>query len=200
MSREGLTLNQKVVHWAWGQLKKLVRVAGHKKAECWDLAEMALRQAGAKTSYDLGEVGDDTDYVRGSPVDLMKVIPGDILQIRDYDETIETVITSTFPDGSTVSRSETKELTHPHHTAIVRGIMDPQTGKIPTLEQHVGKSSVVLEMRIYTQDVPEIVTKTAEKQKNPSTHKFESATVTTKVKVTVDPKKQIWAYRPIPKS
>lgn len=199
MSKEELTLNQKVLHWALGRWHHRVRIIGHKMAECWDFAEMALRKAGAKTSNDLGKVTPDSDYVWGDPVDIGKVIPGDILQMRDYSETTETVIKYTFSDGTCLSRDVTAEMEHPHHTAIVRGIMDPSTGMIPTLEQHVGHSGVVLKMQIYTRDVPAIVTTTTEKHKNPKTNKLERATVTKTVTRTVDPHGRIWAYRPIPK-
>ena len=58
-----LTINQKIVLWAKGKLGKKVG-----RGECWDLAEQALKQAGAQTSNDLGPVGDDTDYIWGEKV------------------------------------------------------------------------------------------------------------------------------------
>jgi hypothetical protein len=199
MSESKPTLNHKVVHWALGKWHLRVKIPGHKAGECWDFAEMALRKAGAKTSYDLGEVTPDSDYVWGNPVETRDVIPGDILQMRDYKETTETVTKYTFSDGTWLSRDSTAEMKHPHHTAIVRGMMDPKTGVIPTLEQHVGHSGVVLKMQIYTRDVPAIVTTTTETHKNPNSKKFEKATVITTVTRTVDPNTRIWAYRPISK-
>jgi len=73
-----LTINQKVVHWAHGHLGKPVKIPGG-KAECWDLAEKALQQAGAQTSTDLGPVGADTNYIWGEPIkDIKDVEPGDM--------------------------------------------------------------------------------------------------------------------------
>jgi hypothetical protein len=40
-----LTINQRVVQWANGQLRKQVG-----KGECWDLAEQTFKRAGAETS------------------------------------------------------------------------------------------------------------------------------------------------------
>ena len=75
------TLNQKVVKWAVGKIGQSVGAG-----ECWDLANSALLQAGAGSSADFGPMGDDADYVWGTPIpDLKDVIPGDILQYRDYD-------------------------------------------------------------------------------------------------------------------
>ena len=74
------TTNQQVVNWARAQNGKQVR-----KGECWDLADAALRQAGAKSSADLGPMDEDADYVWGDAVsDLKDVQAGDILQFRDF--------------------------------------------------------------------------------------------------------------------
>ena len=74
------TTSQKVVNWARAQLGKQVRTG-----ECWDLADSALKQAGAKSSGDLGPMDADADYVWGDEVtDLKDVQPGDILQFRDF--------------------------------------------------------------------------------------------------------------------
>src|SRR5205823_13882876 len=67
------TTNQKVVIWAQGQLGKKIG-----KGECWDLAEQALKQAGAQTSNHLGPVEQDSDYIWGDSIDIKDVIPGEI--------------------------------------------------------------------------------------------------------------------------
>jgi len=51
-----LTVSQKVVNFVAGK-----RGANDRPRECCDIAEEALKQSGAKTSNDLGEVGKDTD-------------------------------------------------------------------------------------------------------------------------------------------
>ena len=125
---ESLSTNQKVVVWARGKL-------GHKigRGECWDLGEEALKQAGASTSSDLGPLGADTDYVWGDPIDLAKVQPGDILQIRNHLVTTTTVIEYKFKDGSVVTENQEHTAKRGHHTAIVNGMADAD-GRLPTLE------------------------------------------------------------------
>lgn len=69
--------SNKVYQWARQQLNKRVGVG-----ECWDLADRALRQAGARTST---TTGPDDNYDWGTPVNpVQAVIPGDILQFRNY--------------------------------------------------------------------------------------------------------------------
>lgn len=103
--------NQKVVSWARSKLRH--RVA---RGECWDLANGALRYAGAQSSITTGR---DDDYVWGSPVALGAAVPGDILQFRDHRVTITVTTRMTFSDGATdISESEEYQV-RPHHTAIV---------------------------------------------------------------------------------
>jgi hypothetical protein len=184
-----LTTNQKVVVWARGKL-------GHKigRGECWDLGEAALKQAGASTSSDLGPLGADTDYVWGDPIDLAKVEPGDILQIRNHVVTTSTVIEYKFKDGSVVTETQESTAKRGHHTAIVNGMAD-SNGRLPTLEQHVKpRGDIVQNMYLYTHDVPEVVTKSTGRSKHPGTRQLERADITKKVTITVTG--TIWPYRP----
>ena len=90
------TINQKVVNWARAQSGKQVG-----KGECWDLADRALRQAGAQSSADLGPMDDDADYVWGDEIsDLKDVQPGDILQFRDFAVTTTVETETRYADGS----------------------------------------------------------------------------------------------------
>ncbi len=93
------------------------------RGECFDLADAALRAAGARSAADYGQVSADADYVWGSPVELVDVQPGDVLQFRDYEVTIEVVVTrvKTFRDGSREESGDTSVVVYdrPHHTAIV---------------------------------------------------------------------------------
>ncbi len=192
-----LTINQKVVHWAHGHLGKPVKIPGG-KAECWDLAEKALQQAGAQTSTDLGPVGADTNYIWGEPIkDIKDVEPGDILQLRDHVVTTITKTQYTFPDGSQVTDTETEDAKRGHHTAIVTSQLD-QHGAVKTLEQHVKPlGKVVQNKKLFTRDVPAVVTQTVAQHRNPSTKKIETAKVTKTVTITVTG--TIWAYKPKPK-
>jgi hypothetical protein len=185
----GLSVNQKVMVWARG---KLGRPVG--KGECWDLAEVALKQANAMTSNDHGPVTEDADYVWGDSKELKDVEPGDILQFRDHEVTEITVTKYTFPDGSW--SEDTVDVTTPreHHTAIVDGKLDAE-GAVRTLEQNVEpKGRVVQKQKVFTRSLPSVTRKSREKQKNPSTKKLEMADVTTVVTVTVSG--TIWAYKP----
>jgi hypothetical protein len=190
--KQPLTTNQKVVVWVRGNLGKRVG-----RGECWDLGERALKQAGAQTSNDLGPVGDDEDYIWGDSIDLKDVEPGDILQFRDHVVTTTTETAYTFSDGTDVGDTTEVSAQRGHHTAIVNGKLDAD-GAVKTLEQHVKPlGGVVQNKKLYTQDVPPVVTKAFEKRTNPTTKKVETVEVTKTVTITVTG--TIWAYRPKPK-
>jgi len=88
-------LGPTVLNWANGQIGRQVGAG-----ECWDLADRALKSAGAKSSADYGLTGPDDDYIWGNPVQFKDALPGDILQFRDYVMTTKTVIDVTFGDGA----------------------------------------------------------------------------------------------------
>ena len=189
----GLTLGQKIMVWSKGRLGKKVG-----RGQCWDLAETALKQAGAMTSNDLGPVGDDTDYIWGDEVaDLKNVQRGDILQIRDHKVVTTTVTTITFADGTTITNTAERTAKRGHHTAIARSTPDVN-GTIKTYEQHVNGRDVVQKMLLPTRSTPEAVTRSAGKHKHPATKKLGAVKIETRVTVEVTGK--IWAYRPKPKN
>ncbi len=186
------TINSKVVIWARGQLG--VQIGN---GECWTLGEQALKQAGAKTSNDLGPVGDDTNYIWGDRVDLKDVISGDILQFRDHIVKTSIETEYTFPDGSTQTFSEWSTDERAHHTAIANEKSDGN-GAIKTLEQNIKpKGKVVQNKQINTRDVAPVEKKSVEKREHPNTKKLETVKVTKTVTITVTG--TIWAYRPKPK-
>jgi hypothetical protein len=188
-----LTTNQKVVVWVQGQLRKTVG-----KGECWDLAEQALKQAGAQTSNDLGPVEQDTDYIWGAPInDVKDVGPGDILQFRDHVVTTTIKTEYTFSDGSGLVETTEETAERGHHTAIVNGKLDGD-GAVKTFDQHVRPlGKVVQNKKLHTRDVPPVATKTVEKRRNPTTKKLETAKVTKTIAITVTG--TIWAYKPMAK-
>jgi len=184
-----LTLEQKVVVWAQGQLGKQVGAG-----ECWDLGESALKQAGAQTSNDLGPVAADTDYVWGDQIDMKDVQPGSIIQLRDHEVTTTTETEYTFSDGTSVDDSKDSVAKRGHHTAIANGKLEAD-GSLKTLEQHVKPlGEKVQNKKLFTRDVPPVVTKKCEKKLNPTTKKTETVEVTTTVTVTVTG--TTWVYRP----
>jgi hypothetical protein len=184
-----MTLNQKVVVWAQGHLGKKVGVG-----ECWDLGESALKQAGAQTSNDLGPVGDDSDYIWGDQIDMKDVQPGDIIQLRDHEVTTTTETEYTFSDGTSVDDTKDSVAQRGHHTAIANGKLEAN-GSLKTLEQHVKPlGEKVQNKKLFTRDVPPVVTKKLEKKLNPATKKMETVEVTTTVTVNVTG--TTWVYRP----
>jgi hypothetical protein len=73
----GLTLNQKVLEFARGQVDKQVGTG-----ECWDLAEDAVTQAGGESSKTLtgvkGKAFESADYKWGIEVKLDTAQPGEV--------------------------------------------------------------------------------------------------------------------------
>lgn len=160
--------------------------------ECWDLADRALRHAGADSSTTTGL---DDDYEWGDPIDVSDVRPGDVLQFRDFVVTTSTTVDVTFADGSgSVDETEVEAL-RPHHTAIVDAILGTQ--HLIILEQQVkplGKR--VQRHTIPTQDLAPVV-KTTHKTMKHSSGRMMPATVITTTAISVSG--QIWPYRPQPK-
>ena len=107
--------------------------------ECYDLADRALRNAGAKSAPDYGKITPTADYIWGREVGLADVQPGDIIQFRDYqfERRVER------NDGS----YETKSQERPHHTAIINSIGD--NGAIIVLEQNAPPGSQVHQTQLY---------------------------------------------------
>jgi len=110
--------------------------------ECFDLADQALRSAGAKSAADFGTVTPNADYVWGTAVSLSDVRQGDIIQFKNYryDRTIETD-----------TRTDTDFQERPHHTAIVERL-DGQ-GAITVLEQNVPDGSAGQRSQLFFSDV-----------------------------------------------
>ena len=105
-----------------------------KRGECWDLAEEALKYVGAKTSNDImgaKNVTAKADYKWGTPIKKADLIPGDIIQFRNYKYTLD--------DGSYQTR--------PHHTAIVSAVW--YFGTVDVLEQNVPEGGPVTTNTLY---------------------------------------------------
>lgn len=180
------SINQKVVAWARGQLKKRVG-----RGECWDLADHALRYAGARSST---TVGRDDDYVWGEEIPIIAAVPGDILQFRDYVVMTITTVRTSWTGGTIISPPDSVPALRPHHTAIVVGVAP---GVLTILEQHVKPGGAHVQQ--HTLPVrPGTTTTTEHKVLKTSTGGLVTATVVTTVTVTL--KGKVWAYRPQPAS
>ncbi len=176
-------LNLKVVHAARSHLGHQV---GH--GECWDLADRALRNAGARSSTTTGR---NDDYVWGDPVALNALTPGDILQFRNYTVTIKTKTEVTFDNGGGYVKDEETDALRGHHTAIVESV---GVGALVVFEQHVKP----LGPKVQRHTVPIVpsgpTTTTTNKLMKQASGAMRAAKVVTTTTITIQG--QIWAYRP----
>lgn len=180
------SINQKVVAWARGQLKKRVG-----RGQCWDLADHALRHAGAHSSTTRGP---NDDYVWGQEVPIIAVIPGDILQFRDHVVTTTTTIKTVWANGSSTSGPDAVPASRPQHTAIVVAVAP---GVLTILEQHVKPAGEVVQQ--HTLPIrPGTTVTTEHKVLKTTTGGLVTATVVTTVTVSITGR--VWAYRPQPAS
>lgn len=181
-------LGSKALIWARGKVGQQVG-----KGECWDLANQALKNAGARSSADYGPVGPDDDYIWGNEVLLKDAQPGDILQFRDYVMITKTITEVTFADKSGWVDEKEVEVDHPHHTAIVS--MNRGNSILTILEQNQnGNHEEVRTSSLRWNSSDPTTTEEHKYIKRSDNGKSEMATVKTTVKVTV--RGAIWAYRP----
>jgi len=103
--------------------------------ECFTLTDRALRNAGARSARDFGQVTPDADYVWGTSVTLADVRSGDIIQLRDYH-----FLKRVDTEDESGSSFREEEGSRPHHTAIVERV--DGNGAITVLEQNVERSPV----------------------------------------------------------
>lgn len=133
-----MSVNQSVHQFATGNIGTQVG-----NGECFTLADRALRQAGARSAADYGTITADADYQWGSAVSLRELLPGDIIQFRDYRVTITTVTTVRTETGgggwSENTETDTQTRSRPHHTAIADNVQ--AQGVVTVLEQNVGTGS-----------------------------------------------------------
>lgn len=181
-----MSINQDVHIYALGQLGTQVG-----NGECFTLADTALKKAGAKSASNYGTITANANYRWGNAVNLSKLLPGDIIQFRNYKVTITTVTktrTNTGGGGSTTETTiQTETESRAHHTSIVGSV--GKNGVVSVLEQNVGTGSskrTTQKNTLYfeTYKVPESVTTKGK------------TTVTVNRSVNVGGK--FWFYRPQP--
>lgn len=175
-------INQKVYSWAHGHL-------GHRvgKGECWDLADLALKSAGASSSTTKGK---HDDYVWGEPIGVYQVSVGDILQFRDHLIVIRTDRTITFDDDDIYDEWWEERHRRPHHTAVVAAFQPPSS--VVVLEQIPKKK--VLRNTVYLSSGALPTTTTFRSVKDKRSGKMRHAKVEERITLTVTGK--VWAYRP----
>lgn len=189
---KGLSTGQKIVTYAAGENGKTVG-----SGECWELANAALGKAGGQSSADLGPMGDDADYVWGDPVaNLKDVLPGDILQFRDYVITTRVTTEASWADGAEWSETHENELSRPHHTAIVA--TNNGNGVLTIYEQNIEPSGRVVQLHtLNTTDVIPVTKKLKKKVKRPVAPRKDLVEMADVVETTsLEVTGTIWAYRP----
>ncbi len=67
-----MTINAQVLQYCARNLG-----TGVGRGECYDLADLALRGAGAKSAPDFGTITDEADYVWGTETTLMRAQQAD---------------------------------------------------------------------------------------------------------------------------
>jgi hypothetical protein len=181
----GDTINQKVLIWARGQIGKQVG-----DGECWTLPDRALKRAGAQSST---TTGDDDDYVWGDPIQLKDILPGDILQFRDFLVVKQTDTKASTPDGWSGGGQYRDPKTRGHHTAIVDAILGPNQVRI--LEQHVkplGPKVQAHTIPLRRETSPSATTYEDFKDEKGKVRRGAKVTRT----VTFEVSGSVWAYRP----
>jgi hypothetical protein len=129
----GTSLGEAVAEFA---VERLGQTVGD--GECFTLADAALRAAGAQSAADFGAVTEDADYVWGTAVSLADVLPGDIVQFRDYECTRRV---------DTPSEWHEESQQRPHHTAIV--VANDGEGALTVYEQNVPEGAPVQRVRLH---------------------------------------------------
>jgi len=127
--------------------------------ECFDLADQALRAAGAKSAADFGTVTPTANYVWGRAVTLATLQAGDIIQFSHYSYTVTTTTTVTNADGSSSTDTQVDTQSRPHHTAMVLSV--GANGAVTVWEQNVaGVRSVMQNQLFFTThaDPPQVTT------------------------------------------
>jgi len=178
-------VNRKIVSWAHGKLGQQVG-----RGECWDLVDNALRAAAARSSTTTGH---DDDYVWGTSIPLQQVVPGDVLQFRNFLVTTKTEKVVRFPDGTGYRDLDETVARRPHHSAIVNHVVG--AGAFRVYEQHVKPlGDRVQNHTVSTRNVGSVRTMTHEIVRSDS-GKMLTATVETTTTITVSG--NVWAYHPL---
>ncbi len=107
--------------------------------ECFDLADLALRDAGAKSAADFGQVTPTANYRWGTTINLSQLRAGDIIQFRNYrfDRNI------TEADGRWAEDFQERL----HHTAVVDSV--DGGGAVTVLEQNVPPGAEVTQCQLF---------------------------------------------------
>ncbi len=141
--------------------------------ECFDLADQALKHAGAKSAEDYGKVTANADYVWGSKVAVEKALAGDVIQFRNYksDVTKEKAVSLVFSGGEEITYYQNLPgaaiIGYDHHTSVASTAI--VRGSLTVLEQNVDrtgngtKEKIVRARELYLKSQPKKVVKSSER-------------------------------------
>jgi len=113
------TLGEQVYAWVTARLGQQVGTGAS-----WELAHYALRGVGLDHTAPAAESQVQVLGDWGVPIPLLEALPGDILELQDYEIRATTLHTAQFDDGTSSQRSEQSARTFAHHLAIVAGRPD----------------------------------------------------------------------------
>jgi hypothetical protein len=149
--------------------------------DCFALVDKLLRSLDAETAADGDvKVTATADYDWGDGIMLSSIQPGDILQFNKHVVHIDT---ETFVDGR-LTKTASRTLTRPHHTAIVMEVHDD--GSVTVVEQNVHPS-------------PKKVTRNVIPRLDPGEEKKTVTTADGELKIRMKVTGEVHAYRPVPK-
>lgn len=132
-------LNQTIVAWVKSKVGQNVMGQNSNASECWDLAEEALRYAGAKTSNDVMGKNLKAPYKWGTAINSFgQLQAGDIIQFKMYKYT-----------ESNGAYQERGDSSWPHHTAIVGAVVGGDNNEVEVYEQNVPQGSGVQKCTLY---------------------------------------------------
>lgn len=187
------TLETQVYNWVAAKLNHRVG-----NGECAELASQALQALGAKTFFDLGPTGSGADYVWGTPIDILKVQPGDILQYRNYSATTSTSVKTTtyHRDGRVEWQTSSNTTTSgaPHHTAVAASAF--ANGGLDVFEQNYQLTpngpfvKTVRRTRYLFRAGPP-------RHDSQTTYLRDGSRVVTETSSTTTVSGSVWAYRPV---
>jgi hypothetical protein len=146
--------------------------------ECFDLADQALANAGARTAAFYTDVTPDGDYIWGTPVRPEAARPGDILQFRNF-RIVRRITTTIRNEDGEINQVQTQEVEErDHHTAIVT--------------QNLGTSLAIAEQNV--EPLGRIVQRNTIEIASGTTTAFNAQAAATTRQVSLDG--ELRAYRP----
>jgi hypothetical protein len=147
-----MAFEDSIVYFAENAMRTRVIGRDSNAAECWDLAEEALRFAGAKTSKEVmgKNFKSNSNYKWGESIKTFgQLKPGDIIQFNKYHY---------HGAGSKDEREyqDRGSTSQPRHTAIVKEVIGGPNNAVEVYEQNVPPGGAVQTAVLYFKSGGEI--------------------------------------------